>query len=150
MKTNIIINLNIFLKKANSMRFKGTAISIALLSLLTSIFFNGNINFFLAIFINYIVFEIMLFIFCSGFYYFSLHAFLVIQKNITKDNIDYNVNCYGDGDERWFHKGKLHRENGLPAIVSPNSSIIKYFLEGKEVTKQETYVFQLKKKIDSF
>jgi hypothetical protein len=91
-------------------------------------------------------------------------------KVVTFKNIIWDQRfCFYPGDVAWFYRGKLEREKGPalikndgtliffknnlvhcetgPAIIIPNSlvtnSIFKYFLKGKELTKNDLRKYKL-------
>jgi hypothetical protein len=37
------------------------------------------------------------------------------------------------GHLEWWRQGKLHRDNGLPAVISDNLSVYEWWVDGKQI-----------------
>ena len=82
--------------------------------------------------------------------YFTCYNMPRKIEKITEEGITYKVKHYCDGDEKWFYKGKLHREKGKPAIVNSQAGISQFYFNGEQVNKNDTFRLSNQRKLIAF
>lgn len=122
-----------------------------------------KISFFILLFKPFLVL-INLFIEFIFFLNFKTPLFVTFVK---ENNTKLTKVFLKDGTIKFYKNFKLHRECGLPAVLTePFDSVslrdisneeeirqfksIKYFINGKEVTKEDSAKFGLKKNVNNF
>lgn len=113
-------------------------------------FFNNDLfNPIIAFPITFLIIRGLLQISSMMIYFFSFNIPFKIEK-IEENGLLYCVKHYNNYDVRWYYQDKLHRENGKPAVLNSNVGIKKFFFNGKEVVKKDTFTLSNKRKIGAF